>query len=80
MSLLQSFLSSLVVVLDGDAVLPLDFDITELEGGRLTCEVSVRPIGEDIEWLGPAVKAVTYHQMAVEEEEGEWRARAILDV
>ncbi len=79
-SLLQSFLSALVVLLDGDAVLPLEFYITELEGGHLTCEVSARPIGDDIEWLGPGVKAVTYHQMAVGEEDGEWSARAILDV
>ena len=79
-SLLQSFLSSLIVLFDGDAMLPLEFEITELELGRLKCEVSVRPVGEDIVWLGPAVKAVTYHQMAVEEHDGCWSARAIFDV
>ncbi|OFX18091.1 MAG: hypothetical protein A2Z18_09475 [Armatimonadetes bacterium RBG_16_58_9] len=79
-SLLQSFLSALIVLFEGDNMLPLDFDITELDGGHLKCEVSARPVGDDIEWLGPAIKAVTYHQMAVEEESGKWSARAILDV
>ena len=79
-SLLQLFLSSLIVLLEADRVLPVDFDITELENDSLKCEVSVRPIGDDIEWLGPQVKAVTYHKMAVEETNGKWRAQAILDV
>jgi len=79
-TLLERFLSSLIVMFDGDALLPLDFEITEISMGRLTCWVSVRPIGDDIEWLGPTIKAVTYHQMAVENKGGEWIARAIFDV
>ncbi len=78
--LLQRFLSSLIVMFDGDGLLPLDFEITEISLGRLTCWVSARKIGEDIEWLGPAIKAVTYHKMAVESKSGEWVARAIFDV
>ncbi len=77
--LLQNFLSQLIVLFESKNVLPLEFEITEISLGRLTCWVSARPIGPDIEWTGPAVKAVTYHQMAVESN-GEWRARAILDV
>ena len=79
-SLLQRFLSSLIVLFEADGVLPLDFNITELGRDFLKCEVSVRPVADDIEWLGPQIKAVTYHQMAVEEEDGKWRAQAILDV
>lgn len=78
--LLERFLSQLVVLFDADGLLPLDIEITEISLGRLTCWVSARPIGEDIEWLGPAVKAVTYHQMSVENKDGEWVARVILDV
>ena len=78
--LLERFLSSLLVIFDADALLPLDFEITEISFGRLTCWISVRKIEDDIEWLGPQVKAVTYHKMAVETVEGEWQARVILDV
>ncbi len=78
--MLERFLSSLLVVFDADRLLPLDFEITEISFGRLTCWISARKIADDIEWLGPQVKAVTYHQMAVEKVEGEWQARAIFDV
>jgi len=78
--LLQRFLSALLVLFDGDGLLPIDIEITEISFGRLTAWVDARKIGADIEWLGPQVKAVTYHQMAVEESGGEWRAKAIFDV
>ena len=78
--MLQRFLSQLIVLFEADRLLPLDIEITEISMGRLTCWVSARPIGDDIEWLGPSVKAVTYHQMAVENKKGEWTAKAIFDV
>jgi len=78
--LLGRFLSSLLVLFDSEGVLPLDFEITEISMGRLTCWVSVRKIDDSIEWLGPQVKAVTYHQMSVEGKGGHWTAQAILDV
>lgn len=79
-TLLQGFLSQLIVLFDADRLLPLEFEITEISMGRLTCWVSTRPIADDIEWIGPAIKAVTYHQMAVESAGREWTARAIFDV
>ncbi len=78
--LLERFLSSLLVLFDAERVLPVDFEITEISFGRLTCWVSAKKITDDIEWLGPQVKAVTYHQMAVENKAGEWTAKAIFDV
>lgn len=80
LALLQGFLSRLILLFDADRLLPLDFEITEISMGRLTCWVAARPIGDDIEWRGPAIKAVTYHQMAVESVGREWIARAIFDV
>ena len=79
-ALLERFLSSLLVIFDGDCLLPLDFEITEISMGRLTCWISTRPFGDDIEWFGPTIKAVTYHQMAVENHNSEWTAKAIFDV
>lgn len=79
-TLLERFLSSLLVIFDGDRRLPLDFEITEISMGRLTCWISTRPIADNVEWLGPAVKAVTFHEMAVENRGEEWTAKAIFDV
>lgn len=79
-ALLERFLSSLLVIFDGDCLLPLDFEITEISMGHLTCWVSTRPIADDIEWFGPTIKAVTYHQMAVESKGAEWSAKVIFDV
>jgi len=78
--MLERFLSSLLVIFDGDGLLPLEFDITEISFGRLKCWVSARKIGDDIEWLGPQVKAITYHKMSVENRADEWRANVIVDV
>lgn len=78
--LLERFLSALLVLFDADRLLPLDIEITEISFGKLVAWVSARKIGDDIEWTGPQVKAVTYHQMKVESTEGEWRAQAIFDV
>ena len=78
--LLQRFLSALLVLFDGDRLLPVDIEITEISLGRLTAWVDAKKIDESIEWLGPQVKAVTYHQMSVEESSGVWRAKAIFDV
>lgn len=79
-ALLERFLSSLLVVFDGDMLLPLDVEITEISFGKLTAWVSAKKIGDDIEWTGTQVKAVTYHQMKVENKDGQWCAQAIFDV
>jgi SHS2 domain-containing protein len=79
-TLLERFLSSLLLLFDADRLLPVQFEITEISMGRLTCWVSTRPIGDDIEWLGPEIKAVTFHQMAVESKGSEWTAKALFDV
>ncbi|MGC8862320.1 MAG: archease [Armatimonadota bacterium] len=78
--LLQRFLSALLVLFDAEGLLPVDIEITEISFGRLTAWVEAKKIDDTIEWLGPQIKAVTYHQMAVEDSGGEWRARAIFDV
>jgi len=79
-TLLERFLSSMLVLFDGDGLLPLDFEINEISSWRLTCQVSACKVTNSIEWLGPQVKAVTYHQMAVENQDGGWMAKAIFDV
>ncbi len=78
--LLQKFLTELLVMFDADRLLPIDIEITDLSCGRLSAWVDAKKIDNTIEWLGPQIKAVTYHQMSIEEQNGEWRARVIFDV
>lgn len=79
-TLLERFLSSLLLIFDADRLLPVQFEITEISMGRLTCWVSTRPRNDEIEWLGPEIKAVTFHEMAVESKGSEWTAKALFDV
>lgn len=78
--LLWSWLSELVFMFEVDKLLPVDFRITEISDTSLKAVLSVRPIGKDIEWQGSGVKAVTYHQLKVEQADDTWRAQVYVDV
>jgi len=78
--LLWTWLSELLFIFEVDRELPVDFRIAEISDTGLRANVSVRPIGEDIEWLGAPVKAVTYHRLKVEETDGQWKAQVYVDV
>jgi len=79
-TLLHAWLSELIFYSEVERVLPLQFRIVEFDRWRLAARIAVRNIGPDIQWLGSAVKAVTFHEMVFEEREGQWVAQAILDV
>ena len=78
--LLERFLALLIVEFDAERILPLDFEIIDMSPGYIKCKVHGREIGDDIEWIGPTIKAVTFHKMAVEKQGGEWTTKAIFDV
>jgi SHS2 domain-containing protein len=78
--LLWSWLSDLIYMFEVDRQLPLDFHIAEISDTRLKAQLDVRPISDDIEWLGSGVKAITFHQQKVEEIDGTWRVQAYVDV
>lgn len=79
-TLLERFLSALLLLFDADRLLPVNVEITQISFGRLTAWVEARKIGDDVEWTGPQIKAVTYHGMQVDDRQGEWQARVIFDV
>ena len=79
-SLLQAWLSELLFTFEVRRVLPVRFEVRGFQNGKLSAVVGVRDIGPDIEWTGPAIKAVTFHSMSVEQVAGEWRAQVIFDV
>jgi SHS2 domain-containing protein len=78
--LLWSWLSDLMFMFEVDREMAVDFRVKDISDTRLVAEVAVRPIGPDIEWLGSGVKAVTYHQLKVEEADGVWKTQVYVDV
>lgn len=78
--LLWSWLSELHFIFEVDRVLPVDFRILEIDDTKLKAKIALRPIGPDIEWHGSAVKAITFHQLKVEETDGQWRVQVYVDV
>ena len=78
--LLHAWLAELIYRFDAENVLPVEFKVEELTETSLTAKVGVRLFSADIEWIGPAIKAVTYHQLTVERTPGGWRTRVIFDV
>lgn len=79
-TLFANWLRELLFSFEVDRVLPVDFHITSLEEWELEATLAVRPIGPDIVWLGSPVKAITYHELSVEQVDGAWRVQAIVDV
>lgn len=56
------------------------FEVFEVGPPTLRARVGGRPLRPDDEPAGPAVKAVTRHQLAVERAGDRWRARVLFDV
>lgn len=79
-ALLHAWLRELLFIFEVDRVLPVGFHLAKIAGGKLKAILDVRPFGPEIEWLGSAVKAVTYHGMEVERTDAGYRVQAIVDV
>lgn len=77
--LVVDLLSELLYQSEVEDVLLGDFEVEQL--GELELKVTARgvPLGE-VELAGPPIKAVTYHQVGVEQTEDGWRARVYFDV
>ena len=78
--LLWKWLSELHFIFEVDRVLPLDFKIIAISDTKLEANISVRPFADDIEWLGSPVKAITFHQLKVEQTDKGWRVQVYVDV
>ena len=78
--LLWTWLSELVYIFAADGQLPVEFHVLENDDTSLKASIEVRPIGEDIEWLGSEVKAVTFHQIKAEQRPDGWYVQVYVDV
>jgi SHS2 domain-containing protein len=79
-SLLRTWLADLLYQFEVDRMLFVDFHVDHIEGDRLKSTARGLPFSDDIEWLGPSVKAVTLHDLYVRRTDDRWEAQVIFDV
>lgn len=78
--LLVNWLSEVLYLLEGQSFLPTSFVIEAAGRQRLRARVlgdTYDPVRHRLE---REVKAVTYHQLQVEEQDGRWRVRIFVDL
>jgi len=76
---LVSLLEDVIYTLDVFSVVPVRFHLAETEDGGITGEMEVVPLEETVT-IGPAPKAVSYHELSMVHGEGGWRCRVLVDV
>jgi SHS2 domain-containing protein len=74
-TLLAEWLSELVFLAEAEQLVPERLDAFDLSGAQLEATVSGRRASPP-----HLVKAVTYHRLEMQEQDGTWRARVVLDV
>ena len=79
-SLLITWLNELIVLFDTEYLLLRQFEIDEISGTYLRGQVSGEPYDAQRHDLGSAIKAVTWHEAAVELTDEGYKARIIFDI
>ena len=79
-SLLRTWLAELLYQFEVDRILFVGFHVDKVENGKVHSTVQGLPFSDDIEWLGPQVKAVTLHSLYVRRTDDRWEAQVIFDV
>jgi SHS2 domain-containing protein len=79
-ALLIAWLNELVFLFDTEFLLLKDFQIDMLTGTQLKGRASGEPYDAQRHDLSSAIKAVTWHEAAVEPTEEGYRARIIFDI
>ena len=78
--LLVDLLAELLYRSEADDVIPCRFDVVTASPTEVRMSVGVAPM-EPAALHGPPIKAVTYHDLAVEQSaDGRWSARVVFDV
>ncbi len=76
---LVHWLSELLYLVEVHSFLPSRFEIAELDDTHLRAEVAGEPFDPQRHEWRTGIKAVTYHEIQVREEEGEWTVVIIFD-
>jgi SHS2 domain-containing protein len=78
--LMVDWLSELLYLHDVENFLFKGFRIESVGKGGLKARVKGEPFHEGVHVIKREVKAVTYHQIKVQQKEGAWRAQIIFDL
>ena len=78
--LMVDWLSELLYLHDVENLLFRGFEVDSVGEDGLKAIVKGEPFQEGIHVIKTEVKAVTYHQIEVRQENGRWRAQIILDL
>lgn len=78
--MLFSFLAELLYLFDGEKFLPLALEEARIAKDGFSCIATGVPFDAGKYPMKYEIKAVTYHQMKIEEVEGEWRTPVIFDI
>jgi SHS2 domain-containing protein len=79
-SLLVSWLSEFIYLLDTRQMLFRDFTVLSLNENRITATACGEPYNEDKHLIKTTVKGATYHQLRIFREEDRWVGEVILDI
>ncbi len=79
-ALLVTWLNHLLYLYDVDGFLGRDFDVLDLSPERLTARARGEIFDPERHVSKTAVKAATYHRLAITRTEDGWRATVILDL
>ncbi len=77
--LLVAWLNELLVLLNADGFLPVQWTVRELTERRVRAEVAGEPVDANRHKFRLDVKAATYHQLQIRKN-SEWQAQVIFDV
>ena len=78
--LLVSWLNELLYISEVESLLLVKFDIREIERTKLAAVVAGEPMDFDRHELNMEIKAVTYHELKVEQRGESWFAQVIFDI
>lgn len=78
--LLHDFLSEILFLFDNQHLVTQQVHLRRLDAHGLEADVIAAPLDRAASALQREVKAVTYHELSVRQQDGVWIATAILDI
>jgi SHS2 domain-containing protein len=78
--LMVRWLSEILYLFNGEQILVSAIEISSISPTRLQSKLSVTSLNKIRHEILREIKAVTYHQIGVEETVGGWEARVIFDI
>jgi SHS2 domain-containing protein len=76
---LVSLIEELIYALEVFSVVPVRFHLDQTESGTLAGDMEVVAL-EKVNIVGPAPKAVSYHELFMAKSEGVWHCHVLIDV